>query len=228
MPGKTSAAQQRRIDLQAPLSFAAALLFTLLAAMPMSVAGAENGDQLLSGNTLSSNQLSSASNSGGAFGEAQEFLHVDEAFQLNSSIDEGVATLVWTIAPDYYLYQHAFAVAAVNTAAEITAAQGESTAEVIDLTASVEFSQGIRKMDDYFGPVEVYYYQAVAKLPLSALPDAVQENAAATVKLAVKYQGCAEAGLCYPVQQAQVALAADPAIVEPNSLEAALPENLPE
>lgn len=129
-----------------------------------------------------------------------EFLDVDEAFQLTSNIEDGIATLIWVIAPEYYLYQHAFAIEA-----DISNAQGDI--EPLTLTKQAQFSQGIRKMDDYFGPVEVYYYQAIATFPLASI-SATADKANPSIAITVKYQGCADEGLCYPVQTKQLELSA--------------------
>ncbi|MEZ7984278.1 MAG: protein-disulfide reductase DsbD family protein, partial [Pseudomonadales bacterium] len=65
---------------------------------------------------------------------------------------------------------------------------------------------GIKTTDDYFGPVEIYYYQATAQLPiehisnLALLSDAPNSQP----QLSIQYQGCAEAGLCYPVQKRKI------------------------
>ena len=142
-----------------------------------------------------------------------EFLPVDDAFELSINLDGDTATLVWVIAPDYYLYRHAFSVAI------------DSETAVQPLTEQVEFSQGIRKIDDYFGPVEAYYYQATGKLPLTAIESAAIEAShpqTNPITLTVKYQGCADAGLCYPIQVKQLVLASQTAPGQSNS------ENLPD
>lgn len=105
------------------------------------------------------------------------FLAVEQAFKLDINQSDEQTTLVWTIAPGYYLYKHKFDVS------------GKTGEDIQALTDQTQFSRGIRKRDDYFGPVEVYYHQATAEL---SAPKAEQ--------VIVKYQGCADAGLCYPIQ----------------------------
>lgn len=131
---------------------------------------------------------------------APEFLDVDEAFQLTSNVEDGTATLIWVISPEYYLYQHAFEIEA-----DVTNAQGNI--EPLTLTKQAQFSQGIRKIDDYFGPVEVYYYQAIATFPLASI-SATVDKPNPSIAITVKYQGCADAGLCYPIQTKQLELTA--------------------
>ncbi|MEN8198257.1 MAG: protein-disulfide reductase DsbD, partial [Pseudomonadota bacterium] len=49
------------------------------------------------------------------------------------------------------------------------------------------------KIDDYFGKMEVYYHDVTARVPVERAA-----RGATTVALDVVYQGCADAGLCYP------------------------------
>ena len=48
-----------------------------------------------------------------------------------------------------------------------------------------------KKTDEFFGEVDIYYYSVSADIYMEkAISD--------TFELKVKYQGCADAGLCYP------------------------------
>ena len=82
----------------------------------------------------------------------------------------------WDIADGYYLYlgMFKFEINSNNTKIE-----------------SVEMPDGLKKTDEFFGDVDVYYNNVNAKIILSNTPI---EN----FKLTVHYQGCADAGLCYP------------------------------
>jgi thiol:disulfide interchange protein DsbD len=114
---------------------------------------------------------------GGARGE-EEFLPPDEAFRLSVDPNGGEAVaLTWVIADDYYLYRHRVAVR--------TETPGFAVGEV-------RLPDGERKTDEFFGEVEVYHRQLDAVASLTRPPDAD------TVELKVTYQGCADAGLCYP------------------------------
>lgn len=112
----------------------------------------------------------------------QTFLEPEQAFQL--SVDPGGASgevrLAWTIAPGYYLYRDRLTVAAIP---------GEIVGKVVTPV-------GERKDDPNFGVVEVYHDR------VSVAVDAAQASA-----LVVGWQGCADAGLCYPPQQQTVSLA---------------------
>ncbi len=55
----------------------------------------------------------------------------------------------------------------------------------------VEMPEGKKKIDEFFGEVDVYYLTADADIFL-------EKNIANTLDIKIKYQGCADAGLCYP------------------------------
>jgi thiol:disulfide interchange protein DsbD len=109
--------------------------------------------------------------------EEEEFLKVDEAFRLTTSINaKGDLYANWQMPDGYYLYRHQF---------EFEARNGEVT------LGDASIPQGKPKVDDWFGEVEVYYHQAEAVVPLTGL-------GTSNVEIGVSYQGCADAGLCYP------------------------------
>ncbi|MGI3131375.1 protein-disulfide reductase DsbD [Halopseudomonas pachastrellae] len=104
-----------------------------------------------------------------------DFLPVHEAFRpgVLDADDERLALIV-DIAPGYYLYRHRLQV---------------STDEGVSL--EMQLPDGIQKTDEYFGDVEVYYNQLQITLDPAAVP-------AGTRRLDLGFQGCADAGLCYP------------------------------
>ena len=104
-----------------------------------------------------------------------QFLPVETAYRMTPRIDGDELLMQWDIADDYYLYGHRFKASVV--------AGGQPHKLVLKLP------QGKHKQDEYFGDVEVYYHQVIARLPL---PD----GGPFTLKLSS--QGCADAGLCYP------------------------------
>lgn len=113
--------------------------------------------------------------------QAQEnFLPVEQAFRLSVSQNgDGQVSLNWKISDGYYLYRNQVKV------------EGEPEASVKE----VSLPAGIVKNDEYFGPSEVYHDQL-----------AIQVKAPAAQALNVSWQGCAEAGICYPPQTRHVAL----------------------
>ena len=111
--------------------------------------------------------------------EEPEFLPVDEAFQLQASLQPNRVILArWEIAAGYYLYRHQFDVRL--NALDSGALLGEP-----------RIPEGIAKRDEFFGDVEVYYGSIAIQIPVvGTLPD--------DAEIHIDYQGCADAGLCYP------------------------------
>lgn len=104
------------------------------------------------------------------------FLPVGEAFRpsLESPTDDELLVR-FDIAPGYYLYRH-------RLGFELLGAESG----IID----VALPDGQHKTDEYFGDVEVYYNSLQARLKLKPGVEPSQ--------LRVTFQGCADAGLCYP------------------------------
>jgi thiol:disulfide interchange protein DsbD len=108
-----------------------------------------------------------------------DFLSPDEAFRFAAFPDgPDRVRLIWQIADGYYLYR-----------ARIKAATSSDRAQL----GALALPTGQSKTDDYFGKQEVYHHELQATLP-------VARSAGATLDLPLKvtYQGCADAGLCYP------------------------------
>ncbi|MBT8139292.1 MAG: hypothetical protein KJP25_05970 [Gammaproteobacteria bacterium] len=122
-----------------------------------------------------------------AMDNSNDFLPVDEAFKISLAEEDDELVVIWSIAPDYYLYRHKFGLA-----------WAPAGGQPLALDEGTKFSRGLGKTDDYFGHVEVFYHQALARIPRQLL---VGEHG----ELEVKYQGCADAGLCYPVQSRTLA-----------------------
>lgn len=122
--------------------------------------------------------------------EEPEFLHVDEAFKLSAEVAQDGSVLAhWEIADGYYLYRHQFAFSSRIDA------DHPSTPVTF---AAAEIPPGKRKVDEYFGEVEVYYHDAQARVPVA--------EGSGIVEVGIEYQGCADAGLCYPPETKWVAL----------------------
>ena len=122
------------------------------------------------------------------------FLPADQAYILSVDTPDAQTLLLrWDIAEGYYLYRDKIQVTALAPA---------------DLQlGELQSSPGKVKQDEYFGRMEVYYEQAEVTLailrqdPANALP----------IKLDIAYQGCAEAGFCYPPVNKQLELTLPPA-----------------
>lgn len=110
----------------------------------------------------------------------KDLLPVDEAFGLTAQArDRDRVEISWKIAPGYYLYRHRTTVKA----------DAGFDAEALQLPA------GKKHHDDFFGEVETYRERLTGVLPGKAA------DGADTVTLEVRYQGCADAGVCYPPQK---------------------------
>lgn len=115
------------------------------------------------------------SNSGAA---EPTFLPVDQAFKLTYRIDkDNLINLHWDIEPHYYLYKKHF---------RFTLKSGSAT-----LGEAVFDRDGDVKDDPNFGRVEIFHNSINVTVPVTA-----QQKG--SVDVDVRYQGCAEAGLCYP------------------------------
>ena len=118
--------------------------------------------------------------------EQPEFLPVDDAFQFSLETGgDGNYSLLFQIEEGYYLYKDQFDA--------WTSRDGER--------ARVELllPEGLKKTDEYFGEVNVFYTSlkvALKNLPFGSDPS----------KVIVRYQGCADRGLCYPPVEKEINL----------------------
>jgi thiol:disulfide interchange protein len=125
--------------------------------------------------------------------DAPRFLPVDDAFRFYVSIDSADKLIVhWRIAPDYYLYKDKFRFS-VALAPE-TGSLGPVPVDEPLQGLAYGLPEGIAHHDQYFGDVEVYYLETLAELMLPP-------HLGRRFILRIEFQGCAEAGLCYPPQR---------------------------
>ena len=124
------------------------------------------------------------------FATESEFLKVDEAFQLTTEIldDEIVARFV--IAEDYYMYRSRF----------FFKAEGATL-------GGADIPNGKKKVDEYLGDVEVYYNHLEIGIPFLAHQKEFE--------FIIEFQGCAEAGLCYPPEEKRIKLVATNVVDKP-------------
>ena len=110
-----------------------------------------------------------------------EFLDPDVAFMLRAAAaGPGAIEARWDIAEGYYLYRDKF---------RFRASDGSGAS-----LGDAGFPKGKIKDDEYFGPMEVYYDSVAAFVPVAR----ATTGAGAAFDVDITYQGCAEAGLCYP------------------------------
>lgn len=116
----------------------------------------------------------------------KDLLPVDEAFALSATATQrDQIQLQWKIAPGYYLYRHRTSV----------------KADPSFNAGALKMPAGERHHDDFFGEVETYRQRLAATLPGQPAPDA------GTVSVEVRFQGCADAGVCYPPQKRVIQVA---------------------
>lgn len=121
-----------------------------------------------------------------------EFLPVEQAFSIRvTAADSHTLLAQFEPEPGYYLYRDRFAFALVDAAST--------------RIAGVDLPRGEIKRDPNFGDTEVFHHAMRAAIRLDRA-----ELSARQLTLEVRYQGCAEAGLCYPPESKrfQVTLAA--------------------
>jgi len=113
---------------------------------------------------------------------ANDFLPVDEAFAPSAArTADGDIAITWQIADTYYLYRHAF---------DFELADGD-----VSNLGDPQIPDGEKHADEFFGPVETYRDSVRVVVPLEG-----DTPLADDARLSVTYQGCADAGLCYPPQ----------------------------
>lgn len=118
----------------------------------------------------------------GSGGQAN-FLPVAEAFRPGLiSADEQQIRIQFDIAPEYYLYRHRF---------DFRLSDGNSRVKAVALP------DGIAKQDEFFGDVEVYYNRLEVVIELDG-------GAPVGQLLLIDFQGCADAGLCYPPETVEL------------------------
>ncbi|WP_439098871.1 protein-disulfide reductase DsbD [Bowmanella dokdonensis] len=109
----------------------------------------------------------------GLLDDQPTFLPVDEAFRFDFRQQDDELILSWQIAEGYYLYKKQFK----------TVVKGAELGEPL-------YPESRQIEDEYFGVSDVFYEQVEIRYPIHS----AEQDAA----VKVSYQGCAEAGLCYP------------------------------
>ena len=113
----------------------------------------------------------------GGVGSTAQFLPVHEAFRPGMvDAQRERIQLQFDIAPEYYLYRHRLSFELLG---------GD------DQISQIHLPDGKAMTDEFFGDVEVYYNSLAVQLDVT--PGDVPAS-----QLRVEYQGCADAGLCYP------------------------------
>ncbi|WP_136064254.1 protein-disulfide reductase DsbD [Modicisalibacter radicis] len=111
--------------------------------------------------------------------DREGFLPVERAFQASAWRDGDTLYVGFSSAPGHYLYRQRFAVA--SDAPEITLGE-------------LQLPPGRSKTDEYLGETRVFYDPVVMRASIHGEPDGA-------LPVRVSFQGCADAGLCYPPEQ---------------------------
>ncbi|HEY0748205.1 MAG TPA: protein-disulfide reductase DsbD domain-containing protein [Steroidobacteraceae bacterium] len=107
-----------------------------------------------------------------------DFLPPDVAFRMAARIDGNLVKVRWVIADGYYLYKQKIEVRPASPDLQVFAPQ---------------LPAGVMKTDPYLGTQEIYTQQVEATVAYTRI-----DAGAHPIEIKVTYQGCAEAGLCYP------------------------------
>jgi thiol:disulfide interchange protein DsbD len=116
---------------------------------------------------------------GSSPGGLGDFLPVDDAFRpVLTAMDGNTVELAIQVTPGYYLYKDKISAVARSDRAQV---------------AMIELPAGEKKIDEYFGEMEVYHNDVFGTMILTrATPESMD------VMVEVGYQGCADGGICYP------------------------------
>lgn len=116
--------------------------------------------------------------------DEKDLLPIDQAFVLSAkAVSRNQIEFSWKIAPGYYLYRHQMGVSAIDGNFK---------------TNPLQLPEGTRKTDVFFGDVQTYRNQVIA-IQTGAAADGVT-----SVTFQVKYQGCADVGVCYPPHKKKI------------------------
>ncbi len=134
---------------------------------------------------------------------SNEFLPVDEAFRIYvEPLDGNNVEVAFQVTPGHYLYKDKISVTINSDVAQ---------------AGNPDLPPGELKNDEFFGEMEVYHNDVISRVPVArATPDAMD------LDITVGYQGCADAGLCYPPQKRNFAVSL-PAATTVSDLPAAPP-----
>lgn len=112
-----------------------------------------------------------------------EFPPADKVFIPSiTALDANTLLARWDIAEGFYLYRDKFG---------FTAAEGSAVTLGTPQSPPGEF-----KEDETFGRMEVYHHSVEIRVPVNR-----SGNDALSFDVEVKYQGCADAGFCYPPEK---------------------------
>ncbi|WP_407353954.1 protein-disulfide reductase DsbD [Luteimonas sp. R10] len=115
-----------------------------------------------------------------AAADVDDLLPVEQAFALTATAPTRERIeLHWKIADGYYLYRHRFGVERLDEGFKVN---------------PLQLPAGHKHHDEFFGEVETY------RDSVTAVVTGAPADGMASLPLRVKFQGCADIGVCYPPQ----------------------------
>ena len=132
------------------------------------------------------------------FSQGPKFLPQEQAFIFSFSQQQDRVIIRWRITDGYYLYKEKF---------ELTS----PTSAISD----IQLPKGENHYDEYFGEQEVYRDEVEFSFSVA---DKSKDH-----EITLAYQGCADAGLCYP--PSKISLFFDPSFISTQTLEAPAPSS---
>ncbi len=110
--------------------------------------------------------------------DEKDLLPIDQAFALSAkAVSRDKIEFRWKVAPGYFLYRHRMGVTSTDGAFK---------------TNTLELPEGHHKNDQFFGEVQTYRNEVVG------IQSGTASDNVYSVTFLVKYQGCADVGVCYP------------------------------
>ena len=164
------------------------LALSLLLLLSSVTSHGQNLNEILSNTNTEPNNLNALE----TLAQEEEFLLVEEAYQINAVADEESLRFNWVIADAYYLYGEQFKVTANGEPLDFSKPDGKIAYDEI-------FEKDLEK-HYVFVELTVPKHQLVA---------------GEAVEIAVHSQGCADAGLCYPPQTQPFVLSPNHATLMP-------------
>jgi thiol:disulfide interchange protein DsbD len=113
-----------------------------------------------------------------AYGQQDGFLQPEQAYRFTVKAEKDRIVVRWTIAPGYYLYQKRLSFQSSTPEATL---------------GTPAFPKGESHHDEYFGTQEIYRGAVTIPVPFTLAGPRPSQ-----IKIKLRWQGCADAGLCYP------------------------------
>jgi thiol:disulfide interchange protein DsbD len=111
-------------------------------------------------------------------GVAQDFKPPEEVFRYSARIEGEQLVVTWRVEPKHYLYKHRLGFQTTTPGVQLGPPQ---------------WPKGEMHEDEFFGTQEIYRGTIDFPMPIS-----FQGGRPKSIALALKWQGCADEGLCYP------------------------------